>query len=114
MILGAAVSVPGMSEPGDLLSIVPTASGFAVAGEIDAHTAPLIAEALAGSDQDPLVVDLSGVEFVDSSGLRVLLEAHQARTAAGTSLVLSEPSAAVRRVFDIAGVNAYLDVASSD
>lgn len=102
-----------MSEPGAPLSITPTSDGIAVAGEIDAHTAPAVAAALAAAEQEPLVVDLSGVEFVDSSGLRVLLEAHQARQAAGNSLILSQPSPAVQRVFDVAGVDEYLDVTSS-
>jgi anti-sigma B factor antagonist len=102
-----------MSDAAEPISITPTASGVAVAGEIDAHTAPAVAAALAAADHDPLVLDLAGVEFVDSSGLRVLLEAHQLREADGRSLVLSRPSMAVKRLLDVAGVDGYLVVADT-
>jgi anti-sigma B factor antagonist len=102
-----------MSDAAAPITITPTGSGIAVAGEIDAHTAPALAAALTAADHDPLVLDLAGVEFVDSSGLRVLLEAHQVREADGRSLVLARPSAAVQRVLDVAGVDGYLVVADT-
>ncbi|HWL43974.1 MAG TPA: STAS domain-containing protein [Ilumatobacter sp.] len=101
-----------MTDSAAPLTITRTESGIAVVGEIDAHTAPAVAAALAAAEHEPLVIDLSGVEFVDSSGLRVLLEAHQTRQAAGGSLVLSQPSPAVQRVLDVSGVDEYLDVSS--
>lgn len=101
-----------MSDPVAPISIQPIASGVAVTGEIDAYTAPALAAALAAADHPELVVDLSGVEFVDSSGLRVLLEAHQTRQADGRTLVLAQPSPAVQRVLDVAGVDGYLTVTS--
>lgn len=84
--------------------------GFAVSGEIDAHTAPQVATAIAESPEGRLLIDLAGVEFVDSSGLRVLIEAHQSRQEAGRSLVLANPSPVVTRLFDIAGVDGYLEI----
>jgi anti-anti-sigma factor len=56
------------------------------------------------------VLDLSAVDFVDSSGLRVLIDAHQRLTDDRRSLVLADPSPAVRRLFDISGVIDYLNV----
>ena len=100
-----------MTESASPLVITPTDSGFSVSGEIDAHTAPEIAAAISGSTVEPLRIDLSGVEFVDSSGLRVLIEAHQARQAEGRSMTLVRPSNVVTRLFDIAGVDQYLDIA---
>lgn len=90
--------------------ITRTDGGFAVSGEIDAHTAPEVAAAIAESLDVRLLIDLSGVEFVDSSGLRVLIEAHQSRQHAGRSLLLANPSPVVRRLFDIAGVDGYLEI----
>ena len=58
------------------------------------------------------VVDLAGVSFIDSSGLRVLVQDHQTRTEAGESLRLRAPSAAVQRLLEISGLSGYLDVAS--
>lgn len=103
-----------MTDAAAPLSIVPTGDGLAVAGEIDAHTAPALAAALvAAVDTDPLVVDLSEVEFLDSSGLRVLIEAHQQRVADGRTLTLARPSKAVSRLFEVAGVAEYLRVGDS-
>ena len=93
------------------LAITPTANGFAVVGEIDAHTAPDISAAVAKAKTSSLEIDLSGVDFVDSSGLRTLIEAHQKFKASGGSLTLVRPSAVVTRLFDISGVGDYLNVA---
>lgn len=79
-------------------------------GEIDSYTAPELAERLA---DDPAidVIDLAAVTFIDSSGLRVLVQAHQARAEAGETLTLRSPSAAVQRLFEISGLAGHLDVA---
>lgn len=92
------------------LSIRPTESGLAVVGEIDAHTAPVLAAAIAECSQDTVVVDMSDVEFVDSSGLRVLIEAHQAADEAGRAIQLARPSVPVSRLLEISGVRDYLVV----
>lgn len=103
-----------MTESAPTLVITPIDSGFAVAGEIDAHSAPTIAAAIAESSSDPLLIDLSGVDFVDSSGLRVLIEAHQTRQATGRTMTLVRPSHVVSRLFEIAGVGEYLDIEATD
>jgi len=99
-----------MTVPETPLAITPTANGFAVVGEIDAHTAPDISEAVAKATTTSLEIDLSGVDFVDSSGLRTLIEAHQRFKANGGSLTLVRPSPVVTRLFDISGVGDYLNV----
>lgn len=80
-----------------------------LAGEIDSYTAPELGERLL-SDDAVTVIDASGVSFIDSSGLRVLVEAHQARLDAGRSLILRSPSAAVQRLLEISGLVGHLDV----
>jgi anti-sigma B factor antagonist len=79
-------------------------------GEIDSYTAPELSERLAG-DPPIEVLDLAGVTFIDSSGLRVLVEVHQQRVAAGSRLQLRSPSAAVQRLLEISGLAGHLDVA---
>lgn len=100
-----------MTTPDPPLTITPTDTGFRVVGEIDAHTAPEIARTLAESESKTVELDLSGVDFVDSSGLRALIEAHQEFEASGGALTLVRPSPAVSRLFDISGVGDYLNVA---
>jgi anti-sigma B factor antagonist len=78
-------------------------------GEIDSYTAPALAERLANEPQ-VLMVDLAGVTFIDSSGLRILVEAHRARIDSDASLTLRSPSAAVQRLLEISGLSSHLDV----
>lgn len=80
-----------------------------IAGEIDAHTAPGLAEAITRSGPD-VTIDMSGIEFVDSSGLRVLIDAHQVAESDGGSLTLSNPSPTVTRLLEISGVVEYLNI----
>ena len=50
-----------------------------------------------------LLLDLAGVEYVSSAGLRVLLLVAKRLQAAGGDLVLSGLGPAVRQVFELAG-----------
>lgn len=98
-----------MTQPEDLLTIETSDHGLRAVGEIDAHTAPTLAAAIDAAA--PTVrLDLSGVEFVDSSGLRVLIDAHQRMQEAGGSLTIATPSPAVKRLLEISGVDDYLVV----
>jgi anti-anti-sigma factor len=76
-----------------------------VRGEIDlADERPLIDEvdAVVGASADVVVeLDLAGVDFIDSSGLRALL---LLRRAHGDRVLLGARSAPVQRVLEIAGL----------
>jgi anti-sigma B factor antagonist len=89
----------------DRFTVAPIAGGWKVSGEIDANTAPALADALATHRPDVagehLVVDLSDVGFVDSSGLAVLLAARGRLAAGGGVLILRRPSRCVVRLLDI-------------
>lgn len=91
----------------EISEIGPAALG--VRGEIDAHSAPEFAERLGAlpSSGSDVRVDLSGVPFMDSSGLRVLIEAHQRIGDSGCQLVLVAPSDAVKRLLDVAGLTEH-------
>ncbi|MEZ5259004.1 MAG: STAS domain-containing protein [Ilumatobacteraceae bacterium] len=60
---------------GTTLEITPSDEGFILVGEVDAHTAPQLKEAVAGREASVVVLDISGVTFMDSSGLRVVITA---------------------------------------
>ena len=73
-------------------------------GELDCATAPqleLRLRALAGLGH-PVSIDLADVSFMDSSGLRLLLDAHRAAERDGRTFELRRPSPAVRRVIGLA------------
>jgi anti-sigma B factor antagonist len=72
-----------------------------VSGELDIATVPDLERHVEAAGSAPaLELDLSGVTFIDSSGLRLLIEAHRAL---GERLRIL-PSPACERLFDVAGV----------
>jgi anti-sigma B factor antagonist len=80
-----------------------------VSGEIDLATAPVVEHAIAeafGPDGHgvDVVVDLHGVEFMGSTGLSVLLTAQAELRGAGLALSLVNPSPAVTRTLELAGL----------
>ena len=74
-------------------------------GEVDSHTAGQLEGSLddLGTASD-VVLDLAGVEFIDSSGLRVIIHAHQSLDDAGNRLILRSPSDAVTKLLTITGL----------
>jgi anti-anti-sigma factor len=80
-------------------------------GEVDLHTAPIlvaVVDSAFGADPETLVVDLSGVRFIDSTGIHALLDAHDRATAREVRLVLLPAAPEVQLVFRVAGVDALL------
>lgn len=100
-----------MQESGSQLNILAVVGGWSVEGEIDAHTAPHLEAALTEiPDTDIVIADFRGVTFMDSSGLRVLVEATTRAVDQGRELIISNPSSAVRRVIEISGLNGTLQL----
>lgn len=102
-----------MTDANPRLSITVDRSRLVLVGEIDAHTAPELAEHLdpLPGDGDDVTLDVEGVDFIDSSGLRLIVEAHQRADAVERRLVVRRPSAAVTRLFEISGLAPHLAVA---
>ena len=83
------------------LEITRTEDGFRLEGELDMATADDLSQIFRDApSNDPIVLDFSGVSFMDSSGLRALLEGAGQPTGCGPVVVVN-PSAQVRRVLDI-------------
>ena len=81
---------------------------LAISGELDHHGAhgamQQIDHALDAALPLSLTMDLSGVSFMDSSGIAVVLRAHRRMAALGGSLIVTGVPAQARKVFDAAGV----------
>ena len=78
-----------------------------VAGELELHNAPqLRAELLRACEgQSPcVVVDLSGLTFIDSTGIGVLVGALKRARERGGALTLVCPVPRIRRIFEITGL----------
>jgi anti-sigma B factor antagonist len=95
--------------------VVSVASGYelAVSGRLDVHNASDVRDALhaaidAGTGD--LVVDVSGVELVDATGLGVLVGAHRRATNAGRRVVLREAGPRVMRILRLTRLHRVLTV----
>lgn len=83
---------------------------IAAVGVIDIATAERLRDAIEPhlGPRQMIVLDLSGVEFMDSASLHVLEQARGTLTADGGSLMLRNPSRAARHLLSIAGLNDLL------
>ncbi|WP_116026632.1 STAS domain-containing protein [Thermomonospora umbrina] len=82
-------------------------------GELDLYTAPRLQTALATVLHDravSVVVDLSGVEFCDSTGMNVLLGAMKRLNDRGGSFELAGPRPSVRRIFQVTGLDTVFTI----
>jgi anti-anti-sigma factor len=88
---------------------------LAMGGELDVFTAPRLRDALEQdgvADDEPLVLDLRGLGFLDSSGLAVILGVHERRTKAGAPPVrlVIRGSGPVEALFETIAAEEYLEV----
>jgi len=85
----------------------------AATGQVDLATAPELAAVLAEaieSGTPELVVDLRGVDFLDSAGIGVLVEAARTATAGHVAMSVHGAHGWVARVLQITGLEDYLRV----
>jgi anti-sigma B factor antagonist len=90
------------------IQVVPIDAGviLAVAGEIDLLTAGKLGEALVveAARRELVIVDLTAVEFLSSSGLAALALAHRAAVAAGHELRMVAGNRVTLRPIQITGL----------
>lgn len=88
------------------IDIPPTASGrlAVVDGRLDLRSAPelrsTVGAAIAAAD-DAIVLDLSAVEFIDSSGLGVLVGLHREAERRGVRMLVVAPSGSAAQIFTL-------------
>jgi anti-sigma B factor antagonist len=98
-------------EPLDDNSVV-----IRIAGEIHATTAPEFSERLNAAIADGktgVILDLTGVEFIDSTGLSVLLNGLRRVTRVRGSMVLACANPTVLRLFEITKLDSTFDIVPS-
>ncbi len=107
------VSTEGTEAPFDDVITLSTATGedgsvtVTVVGEVDTFTAPVLRSTLDTQlEQTPseLVIDLSGVEFLGSAGLAVLVETQKSARAKDVGLRLIATTRAVTRPLEVTGL----------
>ncbi len=81
-------------------------------GELDIATAPRAEEELHQAEEDAgsgtVVIDLAGLTFMDSTGLRLLVAADARAHAHGRRLAIVRGPEAVQRVIELTGLDAKL------
>ncbi len=87
-----------------------------VTGEVDLFTAPGLEVDLANALDDfdgDVIIDLSGVEFIDSTGLRVLIGIHNRLRDTPRAAVLVVATKPVARVLTITGLDRVFSISRS-
>lgn len=87
-----------------------------LSGELDLVSSPALEQELAhanGADADLILIDLRGLEFMDSTGLHVLIKAHHRVNDSGRDLVLTKGSDQVQRLLDLTGVAELIRIVES-
>lgn len=83
-----------------------------VVGEIDLAGGPLLDQVIASQEAagTDVVIEMSEVTFVDSSGLRSLIAASQRAASAGRRVRLVAPSPVLVRLLDITATTSMFDI----
>lgn len=104
--------------PGSFIEVGVTRAGARVvvapAGEIDIATAPVVSEVLrAARGPAPLVLDLSGVRFMDTAGLRIIVEERRLARERGGVFELIPGPPRLRRLLAVTGLDAQPGLAAA-
>ncbi len=110
-------SRPGAAPTPDALAVTLEADDqvvhVAVTGEIDLATVEVLHRELrpALALNLPMCLDMSGVSFMDSTGIAALVKVHnETIIAAAAPLTIVNASAAVRRVLELTGVDQIVNI----
>lgn len=82
-------------------------------GELDISSAAKVEEELSRLEVDRpdlILLDLRGLEFMDSSGLRTIVSADSRAREEGRRLAIVRGPAAVQRIFDVTRLDERLDI----
>ena len=85
-----------------------------LSGELDLATVDVVKrelERVEATDVQSIILDLSGLTFMDSTGIRLLLSAEARSRADSNRLTLLRGPAAIQRVLEVTGVVKYLPFA---
>ena len=85
-----------------------------ISGDIDHHSSKLLRTELdakiAEAPPDALTIDLSGVSFMDSSGLGLILGRYSRAAASGIAFRVIGADKRVMRIFEMAGMTKLINI----
>lgn len=83
-------------------------------GELDLASSPALEEELEKVGSEPIAVDLRDLQFIDSTGLSVLVKAHQRAQETGLTFgLVSVGDGQVQRLLGLTGLNERLRVVAT-
>lgn len=83
---------------------------LSVSGRLDTNTSPDLEAELAFDGVTEVEFDFSGLEYISSAGLRVIMSAHRAMSACGGTMCVSHPNNMVKSVFDMTGLSGAIAI----
>ena len=87
-------------------------------GEIDHHSAVAVRtgidEEICREHPQKTILDLSGIEFMDSSGLGLIMGRYALMQKLGGALTLKNPNERIVRIFDLAGLGRMIRIEGAD
>ncbi len=102
---------PMPTEPTDIESAAPEETVIVVSGELDFHSAPELRNrilAVFNEGTNRLVLDMGALEFIDSSGLSVIIAGFKRFKERGGELKLRSLTDRTRKVLEISGLSRVL------
>jgi anti-anti-sigma factor len=89
-------------------------AGVALSGDLDMADAEAVRRLLARLARDaapgPVIVDVRGLEFIDSHGVRTLFRARDAAARAGSRLTLCAGEGPVRRTLELVDAGSAFEI----
>jgi anti-sigma B factor antagonist len=92
--------------------IVGQSLNLTLTGAFDMEAVPAFRKTVEteGDHWQRVVIDLSDVDFMDSSGLQELVRLEEHVRQLGSEMVLAQPSVTVRRLLELTGLDAHFDL----
>ena len=89
-----------------------------IKGEVDHHSAPRIRQAI---DRDvffyrtpKIYLELGAIDFMDSSGLGLILGRYRKIKEMGSELILKEPTQEIMKILKLAGVEKFIKIIGNE
>ncbi|AGB40560.1 anti-anti-sigma factor [Halobacteroides halobius DSM 5150] len=85
-------------------------------GEFDLHTAEKFKKRVGNkiaAGNTRIILDLGGVEFIDSSGLGAILSKYKKLDKMNGKLIVTNVTPQVKRIFEVSGILRIIDIYSS-
>jgi anti-sigma B factor antagonist len=106
-VIGASQQLAGIAPMSIQRQAGPGPVTLSVSGELDIASAPALENRIQqaeATEPGTIILDCRELEFIDSTGLVVILRAHQRAEESGRRLILTRVPEQARRIFCLTGI----------